>query len=104
MVEIKEVKKDDNKFRVTMRINKDVVDWYRKKADSYSIAYTSYMALLLTNIYEQEQSKELAKSFNENVAHMGNMSDGSMSAEEMIKAMQEVIKYAVDKDADPKSE
>lgn len=97
MVEIKEVKKDDNKFRVTMRINKDVVDWYRKKADSYSIAYTSYMALLLTNIYEQEQAKELTKSFNANMAMMGNMSDGSMSAEDMIKSMQKIVDAAGNK-------
>ena len=98
------VKNIDNTFRVTIRMKKDVVDWYRSKADSYSMAYTSYMALLLTNIYEQEQDKELAKSFNANMAMMGNMSDGSMSAEDMIKAMQEIIKHAVDKDADPKSE
>ena len=85
-------------------MNKEIVDWYKAKADSYSIAYTSYMALLLTNIYEQEQAKELTKSFNANMAMMGNMSDGSMSAEDMIKSMQEIIKHAVGKDADPKSE
>ena len=98
------VKNIDNTFRVTIRMKKDVVDWYRVKADSYSMAYTSYMALLLTNIYEQEQDKELAKSFNSNMAIMGKMSDGSMSAEDMIKSMQEIIKHAVGKDADPKSE
>ena len=103
MQEIKMIKKDD-RFRVTMRMNKEIVDWYKAKADSYSIAYTSYMALLLTNIYEQEQAKELTKSFNANMAMMGNMSDGSMSAEDMIKSMQEIIKHAVGKDADPKSE
>lgn len=91
-----DIKKDDN-FRVTMRMKKEIVDWYKAKADSYSIAYTSYMALLLTNIYEQEQSKDLAKSFNENVAHMGNMSDGSMSAEDMIKAMQKIVDAAGNK-------
>ena len=90
MEEIKMIKKDD-KFRVTMRMNKEIVDWYKAKADSYSIAYTSYMALLLTNIYEQEQAKELTKSFNANMAMMGNMSDGSMSAEDMIKAMQKML-------------
>ena len=84
-------KKIDDTFRVTIRMKKDVVDWYRAKADSYSMAYTSYMALLLTNIYEQEQDKELAKSFNANMTMMGNMSDGSMSAEDMIKAMQKML-------------
>lgn len=98
------VKNIDNTFRVTIRMKKDVVDWYRVKADSYSMAYTSYMALLLTNIYEQEQDKELAKSFNSNMAIMGNMSDGSMSAEDMIKAMQKLVAAAADIDADPKSE
>ena len=98
------VKNIDNTFRVTIRMKKDVVDWYRAKADSYSMAYTSYMALLLTNIYEQEQDKELAKSFNANMAMMGNMSDGSMSAEDMIKAMQKLVAAAADIDADPKSE
>ena len=103
MEEIKTIKKDD-KFRVTMRMNKEIVDWYKAKADSYSIAYTSYMALLLTNIYEQEQAKELTKSFNANMAMMGNMSDGSMSAEDMIKAMQKLVAAAADIDADPKGE
>lgn len=91
------VKNIDNTFRVTIRMKKDVVDWYRAKADSYSMAYTSYMALLLTNIYEQEQDKELAKSFNANMAMMGNMSDGSMSAEDMIKAMQKIVDAAGNK-------
>ena len=91
------VKNIDNTFRVTIRMKKDVVDWYRSKADSYSMAYTSYMALLLTNIYEQEQDKELAKSFNANMAMMGNMSDGSMSAEDMIKAMQKIVDAAGNK-------
>lgn len=90
MGEIKMIKKDD-KFRVTMRMNKEIVDWYKAKADSYSIAYTSYMALLLTNIYEQEQVKEVNKKLSENMSSISSMSDGSMSAEEMIKAMQKMI-------------
>lgn len=83
--------KNDDNFRVTIRMKKDVVDWYRMKADSYSMAYTSYMSLLLTNIYEKEQDKEFMKSLNANMAMMGNMSDGSMSAEDMIKAMQKML-------------
>ena len=38
------------------------------------------------------------------MAIMGNMSDGSMSAEDMIKAMQKLVAAAADIDADPKSE
>ena len=37
------------------------------------------------------------------MAMMGNMSDGSMSAQDMIRAMQKLV-AAADIDADPKSE
>lgn len=92
--------KNDDNFRVTIRMKKDVVDWYRMKADSYSMAYTSYMSLLLTNIYEKEQDKEFMKSLNATMGNMVKISDSTGSPDEMIKSIQKMLELTKAKHTD----
>lgn len=45
-------------FKVGIKLNDDVVDFYKKKAEFYGISYSNYMSLILTKEYEKEKEKE----------------------------------------------
>jgi hypothetical protein len=65
-------------------------DWYKVQGDKYSVPYTNYISMLLTQIYERETDKELVREFNNVIKQMKDIS-GNVTAEEMIKHMQEII-------------
>ena len=80
--------KDEIK-RINIRIPEYVQDWYKEQGEKYSVPYTNYMAMLLTQIYEQGQEKELAIQFNNTLKDMQTTA-GDITVEEMMSQIQEM--------------
>jgi hypothetical protein len=81
---------NDKIVRMNIRVPEYIRDWYKVQGDKYSVPYTNYISMLLTQIYERETDKELVKEFNQVMKQMKEMS-GNVTAEEMIKQMQDII-------------
>lgn len=86
-----DIEKKEELFKVVLKMNPDVVTWYKQRAKFYGVPYTNYMNIVLTNVYEQEIEKELVKEFNSAIVDIKNMSDGSMTSEEMIRDMKKLV-------------
>jgi len=82
--------KDMELKRINIRIPAYVQDYYKAQANRYSVPYTNYISMLLTQIYERETDKELVREFNNSIKQMKEIS-GNVTAEEMIKQMQDII-------------
>ncbi len=80
----------DKIVRMNIRVPEHIRDWYKVQGDKYSVPYTNYISMLLTQIYERETDKELVREFNNVIKQMKDIS-GNVTAEEMIKHMQEII-------------
>ena len=76
--------------RINIRIPEYIQDWYKEQGEKYSVPYTNYMALLLTQYYEKEKDKELVNEFNNTLKKLQSTT-GNLTAEEMIKQMQDII-------------
>lgn len=81
---------NDKIVRMNIRVPEHIRDWYRVQGDKYSVPYTNYISMLLTQIYERETEKELVRDFNNAIKQMKDIS-GNVTAEEMIKQMQDII-------------
>lgn len=81
--------------RINIRIPEYIQDWYKEQGEKYSVPYTNYMALLLTQYYEKEKDKELVNEFNNTLKKLQSTT-GNVTAEEMIKQMQDII-YKLEK-------
>lgn len=81
---------NDKIVRMNIRVPEHIRDWYRAQGDKYSVPYTNYISMLLTQIYERETEKELVRDFNNAIKQMKDIS-GNVTAEEMIKQMQDII-------------
>lgn len=42
-------------FKIGIKLNNEVVAFYKEKAEFYGISYTNYIALILTQNYEKEK-------------------------------------------------
>ena len=82
--------KDMELKRINIRIPAYIQDYYKAQANRYSVPYTNYISMLLTQIYERETDKELVREFNNAIKQMKEMS-GNVTAEDMIKQMQDII-------------
>ena len=82
--------KDMELKRINIRIPAYIQDYYKAQANRYSVPYTNYITMVLTQIYEKDEEKELVKDFNNAIKQMKEIS-GNVTAEEMIKQMQEII-------------
>jgi hypothetical protein len=81
---------NDKIVRMNIRVPEHIRDWYRVQGNKYSVPYTNYISMLLTQIYERETDKELVREFNNAIKQMKEIS-GNVTAEEMIKQMQDII-------------
>lgn len=91
---------NDKIVRINIRLPDYVRDWFRVQADRYSVPYTNYVSMLLTQIYERETDKELLRDLNNALNDIKNLT-GNVTAEEMfnqLKQMQDIItkKYKID--------
>ena len=80
----------DKIVRMNIRVPEHIRDWYKEQGDRYSVPYTNYISMLLTQIYERETDKELLRDLNNALSDIKNVA-GNVTAEEMIKQMQDII-------------
>lgn len=79
--------------RMNIRVPEYIRDWFKEQGDRYSVPYTNYISMLLTQIYENEQNKVLIQEFNDTLKSL-KMSAGDVTADEMmqqLKDMQDLI-------------
>jgi len=81
---------NDKIVRMNIRVPEHIRDWYKEQGDRYSVPYTNYISMLLTQIYERETDKELLRDLNNALSDIKNVA-GNVTAEEMIKQMQDII-------------
>lgn len=82
--------KDMELKRINIRIPAYIQDYYKTQANRYGLPYTKYIAMVLIQFYEEDEEKELVKEFNQVMKQMKEMS-GNVTAEQMIKQMQDII-------------
>ncbi len=83
--------KKDERIRMHIKIPSYIRDWYKEQGDRYSVPYTNFISMLLTQHYEKEKEKELVQEFNETLKKLNNMSDGSMSVEDMMQDLRSIL-------------
>lgn len=81
--------KDIKIVRMNIRVPEHIRDWFKDQGDRYSVPYTNYISMLLTQIYESEQSKILVKEFNESLKAL-KFSTGDVTADEMMKQLKDM--------------
>ncbi len=81
--------------RINIRIPAYIQDYYKAQGEKYSVPYTNYIAMVLTQIHEKEMQKELLQEFNQTMNQMQEMS-GNITAEEMINQFQEMKKIVME--------
>lgn len=84
--------KNTESVRLNIRVPAYIQEWYKEQAELYSIPYTTYMSMTLIERYKIETEKELAKNLNDTMQSLKGMTDGSMSAENMLREMQIIMK------------
>ena len=52
----------DKIVRMNIRVPEHIRDWYKVQGDKYSVPYTNYISMLLTQIYERETDKEIVET------------------------------------------
>jgi len=85
--------KDMELKRINIRIPAYIQDYYKAQANRYSVPYTNYITMVLTQIYEKEEDKELVRDFSNVMKQIKEMS-GNVTAEDMLqqlKQMQDII-------------
>ena len=84
--------------RINIRIPAYIQDYYKAQGEKYSVPYTNYIAMVLTQIHEKEEEKKLVQEFNQTMKQMKEMS-GNVTAEEMMiqfQQLKEMIKELED--------
>jgi len=87
--------KDMELKRINVRLPAYIQDYYKAQGEKYSVPYTNYMAMILTQIYEKEEEKEMVKEFSEVMKYMKDTS-GDISVEEMMKEIREMKEMVKD--------
>lgn len=84
------MKIDENEVvRINVRIPFKVVEWYKSKAKEYSFPYSSYMALLLIQNYENEIQKDMVKDFSVLMNELKTMTN-DVSIDDFMDGMQDM--------------
>lgn len=76
--------------RINIRLPEYIQDWYKSQGEKYSVPYTNYMALLLTQYYEKEKDRELVNEFNNTLKNLQSKT-GDVTVDEMLKEMREMM-------------
>ena len=75
--------------RINIRIPAYIQDYYKAQGEKYSVPYTNYIAMVLTQIYEKEEERQLVQEFNQTMKQMKEMA-GNVTAEEMNNQLQQI--------------
>lgn len=80
----------DEVVRLNIRVPEYIREWYKVQGDKYSVPYTNYISMLLTQIYERETEKELLRDFT-NVLRDIKDSTGEVNVEELLQQLQSIV-------------
>ena len=80
----------DEVVRLNTRVPEYIRDWYKTEADKYSVPYTNYISMLLTQRYERETEKELLKDFTNVLKDIKDATD-DVDAEELLQQLQYIV-------------
>lgn len=80
----------DNIVRMNIRVPRHLQEWYKVQADKYSVPYTNYISMLLTQIYERETGKELLKDLTTLLKEVKD-SPGDFTVEEIEEMLQQLL-------------
>lgn len=89
--------KDTEIIRMNIKVPAYIRDYYKSQGEKYSVPYTNYISMLLTQIYENERNKELVSDLNDTLKSLKN-NTGDITAEEMMLQMKDVIKFFQEKE------
>ena len=84
----------DEVVRLNIRVPEYIRDWYKTEADKYSVPYTNYISMLLTQRYETEIEKELLKDFTNVLKDIKDATD-NVDAEEILQQLKEIFERSV---------
>lgn len=76
--------------RVTIKVPEHIQEFYKEQGEKYTIPYSNYMTLVLTQYYENERNKQLVDEFNQTIKLL-NSTAGNVTAEEMMAQMREMM-------------
>ena len=80
----------DDIVRLNIRVPEHIREWYKIQGDKYSVPYTNYISMLLTQIYERETEKELLKDFTTVLRDIKD-STGDVNVEELLQQLQYIV-------------
>ena len=86
-----EMSEKDKLHRINIRVRMDIADWCKKKAASYAMPYSNYIAMLITQFAEAEMQKEFLIDLNNSIHDMKEMS-GDVNVSDMLSEMREFQK------------
>ena len=86
----------DGVVRLNIRVPRYLQEWYKVQADKYSVPYTNYISMLLTQIYERETEKELLKDLTTLLKEVKD-SSGDFTVEEIEEMLQQLLDIIVKK-------
>ena len=86
----------DKIVRMNIRVPRYLQEWYKVQADKYSVPYTNYISMLLTQIYERETEKELLKDLTTLLKEVKD-SSGDFTVEEIEEMLQQLLDIIVKK-------
>lgn len=81
--------KDSEIVRMNIRVPVYIRDWFKEQGDRYSVPYTNYISMLLTQNYENEQRKILLKEFNDILKSI-KVSTGDVTADDMFQQLKQI--------------
>jgi hypothetical protein len=81
--------KDLESKRINIRIPAYIQDYFKAQAKRYSVPYTNYITMVLTQNYEKEEEKELVREFNNVMKQVKEMS-GDVTVEEMFHQLKQM--------------
>ena len=80
----------DEVVRLNIRVPEYIREWYKVQGDKYSVPYTNYISMLLTQIYERETEKELLRDLTNVLRDIKNAT-GDVTAEELLQQLQSIV-------------
>ena len=89
--------KDYKIVRMNVRVPDYIRDWYKEQGEKYSVPYTNYISMLLTQIYEREEGKEAIKQLNDLMKNIKDTS-GDVTVSQMLEDIKE-LKNLVEQEA-----
>lgn len=49
----------EERVRLNIKVSKEVQEYFREEADRYNVPYTTYISLILTQMYENDNPRNI---------------------------------------------